>query len=707
MYNIPKSNLAKLLIDNIDSSIIMQSFAIKEGTDLYTRLCTFSIAQLDEFIYRQNTHIIKLFESYSEEFPLRTSPTLYILNISKNTSVKVMEEVSLSYSRRGRSDALVFPDTKPVRAIYTRQPLQFWEKYDIYELVLGYEKKIEIIECDPESEHFAESQKVYSLENALVWYPKNNSSFAIIACCDFSAVTSIILYLNQNYGLQASLPDLTETMLDNLAEGSKVRNATFSLELSSMDENIDVKTITIFDSKLSESKIYASMREQSGRIQRAGFYADHPNLLRAGVGISCKYGRIWTPAHLDRNELVSLAVGSINKLDTQLKHVADHSMMDFFIYYSNKEVTIDGQKLSGGVRKVFDRLVYYLSVSQKNGNSEIMIDQEFQKQLATNYKKLKLEPYIIGNCHNCGEINIDCPKCGRTLNFIIDDNKPVLTCDNCGTIDSELFCTCGEKCPIIDVYSSIEYLPTLELLKSITDYASGLHPEITFPAIFKVKGNKLLTLDHDKNSSAKQIDITDLKNWKIRAHLNTITKISSSAKDYIKQAHEKCNINNYHPTKDDCLKCAKRDIKKSDLISNKICLLRTFGIPIALQLDGIHHGHEIADILFTDEFDDKQHKIGIHVKRHVNKTPAKGLGRSNDKIRGLYSQVYYTLFELKKRKTNIDTIGIAIPNRISSDVIDSIRTLILYMGYSFIVLQINEWEKIAQAAIDTIEFENS
>lgn len=703
MYNIPKSYLAKLIVENIDSAIIMQFFSIKEGTDIYTRLCTFSIAKLDEFIYKQDSRFITLFESYSEEFPLRTSPTLYILNISKNTDVKAMEKASLSYSGRGRSDALVFPDAKPVRAIYTRQPLKLLRKHDVYELVLGYEKKIEIIECDPESEHFSETQKVYSLENALVWYPKNNSSFAIVACCDFSAVTSLILYLNQYYGIKASLPDLTETMLNNLAEGSKVRNATFSLELSSKDENIDVKTVTIYDSKLSESKIYTSMREHTGRIQRSGFYADHPNLLRAGVGISCKYGRIWTPAHLNRHELVSLAVGSINKIDAQLRRATENSSMDLFTYYSNKEVTIDGQKLSGIVLKIFNRLAFYLWVSQKNGNSEITIDSDLQKQLAANYKKLKLEPYIKGSCPNCGEIDIECPKCGETLNFSINDGRPELTCIKCGTINAEFYCTCGEKCSIVDIYSSIEYLPTLELLKSITEYASGLHPEITFPAIFKIIGNRILTLDYDKNSSAKQIEITDLKYWKTRAHLHTITKISSYAKDYIRKAPEKCKN---HPSKEDCLKCAKRKINKSDLISDNICLLRTFGIPIGLKLDGIHHGHEDADILFTDEFDDRQHKIGIHVKRHANTTPLKGLGRSNNKIRGLYAQVYYTLFELKKGKTKIDTIGIAIPNRISSDVIDSISTLVLYMGYSFIVLQINEWEKIAQAAIDTIEFDN-
>lgn len=100
---------------------------------------------------------------------------------------------------------------------------------------MGYEKRIELIECDPESPNYSETRVEYSLENALVCYPKSCYSYAIIACCDFSAVSSLITYLNNKYSIEASLPDLTETMLNNLAIGSKVRNATFTLEF--LEEN--------------------------------------------------------------------------------------------------------------------------------------------------------------------------------------------------------------------------------------------------------------------------------------------------------------------------------------------------------------------------------------------------------------------------------------------------------------------------------------
>jgi len=241
-------------------------------------------------------------------------------------------------------------------------------------------------------------------------------------------------------------------------------------------------------------------------------------------------------------------------------------------------------------------------------------------------------------------------------------------------------------------------------MDAIYKYSSSLHPQIAFPTLFKIEGNKLISIYKNKNLNARIVDLSDLKFWRVRAHYNSITAITPCAKKYVNGAHEKCNINNYHPKEEDCRKCAKKKINKQDFESNAICLLRTFGIPINVVLDGIHHGHEFADIVYTDEYDDKQHKIAIHVKRHAKNTPAKGLGRSNEKIKGLYAQVFYTLFELEKKKKSVDTIGIAIPNRVSTDVLNSLQTIVLRMGYSFIALQKDDWEKITQAAIESVQF---
>jgi hypothetical protein len=177
-------------------------------------------------------------------------------------------------------------------------------------------------------------------------------------------------------------------MLNKLSEGGTVRNATYSLEMVNNENSIDARAITLYDQKLAESKIYSTIKKDIGRIQRSGYYENHPNLLRAGIGIACRYGRIWTPAHLDRQELVKLAIGSITKLDLQLKYSADHNLREIFSYYSNSEVSVDGVKLIGIERKLFDELVYYLSSANKNCIHEIEITRTFLQKLTKSYKKL-------------------------------------------------------------------------------------------------------------------------------------------------------------------------------------------------------------------------------------------------------------------------------------------------------------------------------
>ena len=707
MNNIPKSNLAKLIIDNLDAASIRNHFSIKPDTDIYTRLCTFSLPELNAFISSQDTTFVQLVERYSDEFPLKSAPTLYILNKVKDADIKSIEEKSFYLSSIKRLEPMVFSDTRTVRAVYTSRPIRFIETAKTYELDLCYEKRVEIIECDPESDQYNKKRNEFSLENALLWFSRHESSFAILACCDFSSVFPLISYLNKTYSLEASLPNLSEAMLENLAKGGKVRNATFSLEFSLEDNDIDANTISIYDPNLSDSKIYSQIKAQPERIQRSGYYINHPHLLRAGLGISCKYGRLWTPAHLDRNELIALALGSIAEIDILLKQAAKSNPQEHIDYFTNREVLINKQTLSGEARKIFNTLIYYLVISNADKSNQVMIDSEFQKQLFNNYKKLKLIPSIINFCPNCGEVEISCPNCGKPISLVMHDNTHKLICSACKSIinGSEIICDCGEPLPALDMYTNIEYIPSPELLTAISTYAEGLHPEISLPAIFKIKGNIVLSLSKRHNSEARVVNLGELKFWKVRAHIDMIKDISPSAKFYILHAGEKCKIKSSHPTKEDCSKCLKKHVSFLDIKNTSVCLLRLFGIPIDILFDGIHHGREFADIIYTDEFDNKQHTIGIHVKKHQSSRQAKGLGRTNYAVKGLYTQVFYTLFELHKYQQKVDTVGIAIPNNVSKDVIESLQTIVIMLGHSFIAIQQDDWERIAQAAITSIEFE--
>jgi hypothetical protein len=56
---------------------------------------------------------------------------------------------------------------------------------------------------------------------------------------------------------------------------------------------------------------------------------------------------------------------------------------------------------------------------------------------------------------------------------------------------------------------------------------------------------------------------------------------------------------------------------------------------------------------------------------------------------------------------NVQVIGIAIPNKIKTDVIKSLAYAINTLGYSFLVVEEDDWLAIINSALDQAEFEFS
>jgi hypothetical protein len=165
---------------------------------------------------------------------------------------------------------------------------------------------------------------------------------------------------------------------------------------------------------------------------------------------------------------------------------------------------------------------------------------------------------------------------------------------------------------------------------------------------------------------------------------------------------EKCK---QHPTLSDCNACLTQKISIEHFESGNVCLLRTFGIPISTKFDGIHHGHEIADIVYTDSIDGVNCKIGIHVKSAGTDKTKNGLGRSKNKIKELYAQIFYSLYQISQGIENFDILGIAIPNRVSEDVISSMKEILFRYGISFISIDKETWEKIIVSAEECLQFD--
>jgi hypothetical protein len=147
----------------------------------------------------------------------------------------------------------------------------------------------------------------------------------------------------------------------------------------------------------------------------------------------------------------------------------------------------------------------------------------------------------------------------------------------------------------------------------------------------------------------------------------------------------------------------RKKILSGSKLSN-ICFPRIFGYAIDEEFDGIHHGHEVADIKYSDVLyeTDTQLEIGIHLKSRVA-SKKRGLGRSVDSVKELYMQYCYSAFLSARDRADLNVIGISIPNVVNSEVIENFQYLSNQLGYPLIILAEGEWINILDAAIEKAE----
>lgn len=708
LKNLPKAQLVRAILANCELGNIKSFFSIKPETNIENRLIKFSKNRLIEYIDNAGGQLLNIIRAEAENFPLKAAPTMYIFTIFNQISFTKIDVISRRLCISQREEALLLSQDRAIRAVYLRRELrQVRNAPRVYEIILGYERRIEITEVDPQSQEYGAVKHVYSLENALVWLPENNTQFGVIACGDFSAVLPILSYLDAKFQLKTSLPDLTEEMLIRISRGGNVRNATFGTVFSGKEDDIDVKTITIYDQDLKNRRLFQKMSKSQGREQRAGFYSQHPDILRAGIGITRRYGRIWTPAHLNREELLRLALGIIVNLNTELERVSKENLVAYTGFYSNSKVSIGNTTLSGISRNTFDILIRHIISAARTEQHRLNIPSQDIISLLEFKNKLKLEFVLTYECQQCGTKSVKCAQCNVDAEIKYEGNQFIVYCPSCnGTIDlSSYECDCRTQAPILDPVSHLFGYPSLELLNTIEEYFSHLHPAIQNPGYFVFVGAVMYLISGQSNRQVRRVQLTECELWRTRAriHLHNPRSISRLIR-ILGKAKEKCSINNWHPRRQDCVQCLKSSLTVEQLENGQVCLLRAFGIPIFHEFDGIHHGFEGADITYRDRIEGREILIGIHFKSKASSNHSRGLGRRNTKIKELFTQVFYSLYRMAINQEHYDVVGISIPNRISDDVITSLECLLLKYGVSFIVIDLDCWIKIISLARENLQF---
>jgi predicted RNA-binding Zn-ribbon protein involved in translation (DUF1610 family) len=706
MYQIPKLELINIIVEESSNQEIKEYFKIGEGTNIKERLLSFTKSELSSYISNKPSLRNKILILVNQ-YPLKKAPTLYVVIVSNKESDLLDNLVNTSKELEDKlnKEAVVFKDDKSIRAVYTKNYFQeIYQRPSVYELMLSYEKKIDYNESDPNNPKYGELITVYSLESALFWLPKTNYKFGIIASCDFASVKPILKYLNQKYQLNVSLPDLSQEMLTKISEGSKIRNATFSLIDKSSTDEYDADSITVFDDFLSDRKIFKNISKNSYREQKSGFYLDHPDILRAGLGITRRYGRVWTPAHLNKDELVRLSLGITKKLSDELNKLVDDDDFETFTgFYANVKVKVENRELKGDQRMLFDKLIQKIITADRNKNkNKIKLDNDLIIQIVKNKKVLGLNVNTNYDCPNCGKQMAKCQNCGNALDVKYETNSFHNICSSCKKdySDDDIICQCGETISIVDFISHLFIHPSNYILDTVRKYCDQLHPSIKNPNPFIIIGNILYILKPKVGQKYKRYSLSDLNLWKRTANIQMQELLSEAHyKKILYKMREKCSINNYHPHKTDCQKCLNKNITSKEIKSAQICLLRLFGLPIGVKLDGIHHGYEGADIDYIDHIGNNRVRLGIHVKSKSKERRMNGLGRGVIKIKELYAQLYYTIYK-ELQKQQYDILGIGIPDKISTDVISSMEELLMRFRIPFIIIDKEDWSKVTSAAIE-------
>lgn len=706
---VPKNRLIGLICDDLGAAEeASRNFRISAETSVPDRLRSFTKAKLIAFIHELGQRAEISLHKLESAFPLYRPPTLYLAVVESKPDPREVTAVSRQLAKGGRLAGTDLPDDGPIRFIYlpeTARTIPF-AKTNMLELTLHYERRVDIVSCDEDSDDYGRLSPVYSLETAFVWLPlESKHKHGIIACCDYPALRHILRFLREKISLSLYLPNLDTSTLHKLVEGATPRSVTFHTEDDGLDR---IQNVTLSDPMLSMKQPFLDAASDNQREQTAGFYANHPGLADGGFGIARRDGKIWTPKRLDRRATAVLALkliqqteqelGKINNIDTLLSH-----------YYGSLTF-VGGRELTGEVQGTWRALTGKILEAQRSANNESELSRELLIRLVRYQERLRLLTAAYYECPNCGvTLFAACPHCKSQLKVAYEEDLK-LRCRNCKqVVTSDIECECGTAVEFADYASSCRMVPEPELLESIT-IASERLDKLAFRGVFVIRGTTVKVIIR-KFLGPRRVELSDLKHWHDRAKLDR-RKIAKEPRrtqltQILNRTKEKCFRDQIRPSRTRCEECNNNNLNPKWIPKGDTCLPRLFGVAINEHFDGVHHGRELADIKYEDAITNtgKKVRIGIHIKSRDKQPPAEGMGRSKYAIKGLYTQLVYSAFLVRERGEQLDVLGVSIPNTFHSEVISSLEFVATRLGFPLLAIGEDDWLKVIDVAVEQTQFD--
>ncbi len=698
---IPKQRLVKAIIDTFSEARIRSGFNLLPTTNVVERLSDMRKDSLEEFL-KSSTRGSALFKDLVERFPKNMPRTFFLVKLPPRKYTEELEGVVSKLAKRERENAL-FVNSK-IRAVYLEDEGNIVSDWGLLEVLIAYERKLEYqIGDPPESERYAEFEQTYSLEHAFLWL-LDDYSHGIVCCSDLAALQAVLKYSREKLSLHLAVPNMTTEIFSRLIEKSKTSSATFS------GLPLGLPTVTVYARDVDQSDLYQELEGNPDREQTAGFFQNNDGELFASFGISRRYARIWTPWHYSRSLLVTAGQDIIRKTDDELSTEFRNNYLSYLSYFSNVDVMVGDKILNGKSRVVFQKLLGEILTSYRNQN-EVEVALSFTHELIEFQSKLDLQVSFQFECSSCGGGLGRCPDCLLPYSVKFTDGNVGVACPKCKRevlLEETLICECGTEVELAELESHIQIYPGPLLIQSIEDFVKQNLDEFSWGGIFVVDG--LVLKIFKKRPSEKGLPgivrLDQLGLWQERARYPN-RRAYQKHLELLAMTKEKCYRNSSPPTIHGCEACKASVITENQIRKRKeVCLPRIFGLPIASEFDGIHHGHEIADIKYVDSYNGTAINLGIHLKSRTTSRP-EGLGKSVYQMKSLYTQAFYSAYQVFKGDIDFDVIGISIPNTVRAEVVESIQTLLNKLGFSLLVIDEDDWLKIFDAALETVAFEEA
>jgi len=708
--SVPKRELIELIIKTLPDCQIRKILKVQYATDLRNRLGDFSKKELLEVLTSTNEGRIALINSESN-YPLSSNSTLYLISVNSWPEFSDLVTKTSELSKQKQNMAVCFDPDRTIRCIYMIANAKYLgKKINFQEIPLVYVKKIEYFIADPDSDNFEEISYIYSLEKAIIWF-NNKYKHALLLCGDFQAVKPILYYGQSMLNISWQLPNLSENMLHQLAKGATPRTVSFSRIDEISNSPFDAKSLTISDPNLENLQSFNSLSCDKSREQTFGFYLSHPDLVYGGLGITRKYGRIWTPARLKKESLLSFSRSLIQRTESELVNERDKNTIGFIKFYRNYPVMLNGKKLNMKLRDLFDEIVSAIIKAKRSPSLECNLDNSLIRNILLQYEKLDLIPMLNLHCDNCGEIIACCSICGSPLIPEDQNNEYVFVClkhpQEQYLNNSSFACDCGNEIEIT-FSTDLMILPGAQLLNSIHKFLDILENQC-FDGNFVINGNIFRVIPKnilEQKSETNEVTLDQFQLWR-NAHIHQYFVSDKEKEQYrrlLSNIKEKCRRNNLHPDYETCNSCMKEKLTISRINEGKeLCLARVLGYAIDKEFNGVHHKYEIADVRYVDNYFNSENEvnIGIHLKSREKQRP-EGLGRSVYSIKGLYTQYCYSVYLKNSSRINLDIIGISIPNIIKTEIKQNFKFLSQQFGIPLIILDEDLWLKILKSVIEKV-----